>query len=180
MKPATAGIWAADQVDPALALYATAMVMVVVSPSEPVDTHCPRAKHWTCTGKNPGGSLASDHVRPPSVVNKATDGSVGCTLLATTTHDATVAHETLVGSWRNPLPDLRLIMATSNALGALVDDHVRPPSLVSDMNHSSFGGAESLLVVRTTQVPGLVHCAPLAGSPGSDSGCQLWPPSRVT
>jgi hypothetical protein len=63
---------------------------------KPVDKHRPPAKHRTWTGANPGGSLAADHVRPASVVTKATDGAAGRTLRATITHNGTAVHDTLV------------------------------------------------------------------------------------
>jgi hypothetical protein len=115
--------------------------------------------------------LAKDHVRPASVVYKATDGAAGRTLSATITHDAAVAHDTLVVPSRNDAPVVRdgMRMATSNALGALVEDQVRPPLSVSDMNQLKFGGAGSSLALRTTQVLGLVHSKPLVGWPGRAS-----------
>jgi hypothetical protein len=114
--------------------------------------------------------LATAHVRPASVVNKAADGTGDRTLSATITHDAMVAHDTLAQPKREgtPVASDGMRTATFIALGALVEDQVRPPSLVSDMNQdqSDFGGADSLKV-RTEQLLGLAHCTPLIGWPGS-------------
>jgi hypothetical protein len=115
--------------------------------------------------------LATDQVCPAFPVNKATDGTLGRTLSATITQDASVVHDTSVLPSRNDVPvvTVGMTMAAFIALGALVEDQVRPPSLVSDMNQLKFGRAGSSLALRTTQVLGLVHCTPLVGWPGSTS-----------
>ena len=169
MAPPRAGTRAADQVDPASALKAAAIVLVV--PAKPVDTHCPLAKHWTCKGTNVGRQLGHGprppavsreqgkrwHCRPNAVGDDYARRRRGARHVGAALPEQCARCE----RWHDN-GDVYRAWGSGRGPG---------PAAVISLGHEprEVRRPGSSLALRTTQVLGLVHCTPLVGWPGSAS-----------